>query len=100
MMKPLRIDSIVWKVEEPELPGRALASWPSGERFYLEINGLPCHVQALRVEVNKTGEQDAYDETFHSEVWDMQTNAEGQIVSGNLPGLEGEWIIYIHPFGE
>ena len=110
-MKPINIDHFVWKPRDREegewFPptfglkntGLLAAYWPDGKRAYLEFHGLCIHVDALRVKLlGVSEEQVVCDARFEADLFYMQRVAHGNIQSGHLPGVTGEWVIWLHPF--
>jgi hypothetical protein len=91
--------TIEWEEEEDQFPGRA---WPANRRpeTLLAVNGLVVCLYALRVhDSGPCDEQVAHGADFAEEVDAIQTAGGGRLATVELPGLEGDWIIVAHPFG-
>lgn len=89
---------LTWQLDEDN-HGRA---WPTRP---ITINGHSVHVYALRVNNTDDGQyawtDDADGVALHADELDnLQQWADGQLEAFSLPGLEGEWIIAAHSFGD
>jgi hypothetical protein len=85
-----------WQAEDEFPEGRA---WPV-EKF--AVNGVPMHLFAIRVAVRERGDGlRAHDEEFDEELEAIYAMAGDQpLIATDLPDLEGEWVISMHPYSD
>ena len=85
----------------PELPWRAFPIGQDSSAGRVAVNGLEIFVHALRVhDIGRGNVQTAYGEDFGEEVDAILTAAGGRVQTTDLPGLDGDWIIVAHPYGD
>jgi len=66
----------------------------------LRLGGVPQHVQAIQVRRDEMGCQCAVNQSYAEEIDMLQTLADGAVVTNEIPGHEGDWVIYAQPHGD